>query len=198
MNFAKPFSNLVTELMRLPNVGSKTAQRLALHFLQVPKEEIEDLINALKDLKEKITYCSICFNLTDVNPCNICENNLRDKKLICVVEHPQDIIALEKTANYKGVYHCLQGVISPLNGITPEDLRIKELLSRLKDNAVQEVIIATNATTEGETTAMYLAKLIKPLNIKVTRIAYGLPVGSYLDYADEMTLSKAMNGRREL
>lgn len=186
----------------MPGIGPKLAQRLAIYILQQPREDTEVLISCLQEVKEKITYCPICFNITDTKPCAICNNEDRDKSIICVVESPADAAAIEKMGEYKGQYHILQGVLSPLDGIHPEDLRIKELINRIQKmlcrSAIKEVIIATNPSVEGEVTALYLAKLIKPLNIKVTRIAHGLPVGGDIDYADEITLMRAIEGRREM
>lgn len=198
MLYPKSLEKLIEEFRKMPGIGPKSAQRLALYFLRLQDYEKDNLIQALKELKEKITYCSICFNISETNLCAICSDKRRDNSTICVVEQPQDVIAFEKTKVFKGVYHILQGVISPLDGINPEDLRIKELLERIKMNEVKEIIIATNPNAEGEATAMYLTKLIKPLSIRITRISYGLPVGSDIDYADEVTLSKALEGRKEL
>ncbi|MDD5131279.1 MAG: recombination mediator RecR [bacterium] len=189
---------LVEALHRLPGIGPKTAERLAYYILKTNKEEVVDLAEAIKLAKENIRYCSICNNVTDMDPCAICQNLERDHTQICVVEEPFDVIALEKTRGHKGVYHVLLGALSPLGGIGPEDLKIKDLLVRIEKDNVQEVIIATNPNVEGEATALYLSRLIKPLGVKVMRIAYGLPIGSSLEYADEMTLSKALEGRKEL
>jgi recombination protein RecR len=189
---------LVEALHRLPGIGPKTAERLAYYILKTNKEEVVDLAEAIKLAKESIRYCSICNNVTDTDPCAICQNVERDHTQICVVEEPFDVIALEKTRGHKGVYHVLLGALSPLEGIGPEDLKIKDLLTRIEKDNVQEVIIATNPNVEGEATALYLSRLIKPLGVKVMRIAYGLPIGSSLEYADEMTLSKALEGRKEL
>lgn len=189
---------LVEALHRLPGIGPKTAERLAYYILKTNKEEVVDLAEAIKVAKESIRYCSICNNVTDTDPCSICQTLERDHTQICVVEEPFDVIALEKTRRHKGVYHVLLGALSPLEGIGPEDLKIKDLLARIEKDNVQEVIIATNPNVEGEATALYLSRLIKPLGVKVMRIAYGLPIGSSLEYADEMTLSKALEGRKEL
>ncbi|NLC76399.1 MAG: recombination protein RecR [Clostridia bacterium] len=194
----KPVAKLIAELNKLPGIGPKSAQRLAFHLLSVSTEEARALAEAILEAKEKVRYCSVCGDLTEQDPCNICQNETRDGTIICVVEHPRDVIALEKTREFKGLYHVLHGVISPMDGIGPEQLRIKELLARLQNSPVQEVVIATNPNVEGEATAMYLAKLLAPLGVKVTRIAHGLPVGGELEYADELTLTKAFLGRREM
>jgi len=198
MLYAKPFAKLVEELNKMPGIGPKSAQRLALYILRLPEEEAERIREAIKVVKEKMTYCSVCFNITDNNLCSVCEDKRRDHSLVCVVEEARDILALEKSGEYKGIYHVLQGALNPLEGINPEDLRIKELLMRIKKEEIKEIILATNPNLEGEATAMYLVKLIKPSGVKVSRIAHGLPVGSSLDYADEVTLIKAMEGRREM
>lgn len=198
MLYAKPFAKLVEELNRMPGIGPKSAQRLALYILRLPEEEAERIREAIKVVKEKMTYCSVCFNITDNNLCSVCEDERRDHSLVCVVEEARDILALEKSGEYRGIYHVLQGALNPLEGINPEDLRIKELLMRIKKEEIKEIILATNPNLEGEATAMYLAKLIKPSGVKISRIAHGLPVGSSLDYADEVTLIKAMEGRREM
>jgi recombination protein RecR len=198
MIYPKSLERLIEELKKMPGIGPKSAQRIALYFLKIEDFEKDALIEAFKEVKEKITYCSICFNISETNPCEICSDIRRDSSVICVVEHPQDVIAFEKTGIFKGVYHVLQGAISPLEGINPEDLRIKELLARISKNQIKEIIIATNPDAEGEATAIYLSKLLKPLSLKITRLSYGLPVGADIDYADELTLSKALEGRREL
>ncbi|MBW7887098.1 MAG: recombination protein RecR [Bacteroidetes bacterium] len=185
---------LVEEFAQLPSIGRKTAQRLTMHVLKMPKEEVTDFAKALLDVKEKVKYCSVCFNFTDHDPCALCESQKRNKKIICVVEEPNDVIALEKTHEFKGLYHVLGGALSPLDGIGPEDLKVKELLARLQED-VDEIILALNPNVEGETTTVYLAKLLKPLNIKITRIARGLPIGSDLEFADEATLTRALEGR---
>lgn len=195
--YAEPIANLIEELSKLPGIGPKTAQRLAFFILNSSAEVGQSLANAITSAKSKIHYCSRCFNLTEQDPCSLCSDTKRNASVLCVVEEPKDIIAMERTREFKGYYHVLQGVISPMEGVGPDQLKIKELLSRL-DAPVQEVIIATNPNVEGEATALYLARLIKPLGIKVTRIAHGLPVGGDLDYADEVTLGKALEGRREL
>lgn len=196
--YVEPVARLIEELSKLPGVGPKTAQRLAFHILNTDSGETIELARAIISAKEKVKYCSICSNLTDTDPCLSCRDESRDKSLICVVEEPRDVVAIERTREFKGMYHVLQGAISPMEGIGPDNLKIKELLTRLQGNAVKEIIVATNPNIEGEATAMYLARLIKPLGIKVTRIAHGLPVGGDLEYADEVTLSKAFEGRREL
>ncbi|MBO8170157.1 MAG: recombination protein RecR [Thermoanaerobacteraceae bacterium] len=196
--YAQSISRLISELGKLPGVGPKTAQRLAFHLLNTSDEEALALADAIKEAKEKITYCSICSNLTDEDPCFICTDTKRDEGVICVVEDPKDIVAIEKTGEYRGKYHVLHGIISPINGIGPEQLKIKELLARVKEKPVQEVIVAISSSVEGEATGMYLAKLLRPLGIKVTRIAHGLPVGGDLEYADEVTLTRAFEGRTEL
>jgi len=195
---APSMNKLIEELSKLPTIGPKTAQRLAFYILKRPPEEVKRLAEIIVEVKEKIKNCSLCYNITENDPCNICQDIKRQKKIICVVEQASDIIALEKTKEYKGVYHVLGGAISPLDGITPEHLRIKELLKKIQDNQVEEIIIATNPNVEGEATSLYLTRLIKPLGLKLTRIAYGIPVGSNLEYADEVTLAKAMEGRRLL
>ncbi|WP_422447044.1 recombination mediator RecR [Thermoanaerobacterium sp. DL9XJH110] len=195
--YAEPLGRLIEELSRLPGIGPKTAQRLAFHILKMPGERVAELAEAIKNAKESITYCSVCGNFTDKDPCGICRAPYRDKTTIMVVEDPKDVIAMEKTRDYKGLYHVLHGAISPLEGIGPDDIKIKELLARIP-SGVSEVILATNPDVEGEATAMYIAKLLKPLGVKVTRIAHGIPMGGDLEYADEVTLSKALEGRREV
>ncbi|NLT95373.1 MAG: recombination protein RecR [Clostridia bacterium] len=196
--YADAVAKLIEELAKLPGIGPKTAQRLAFHILRGSKENAFSLAKAIVNAKEKVGYCSVCCNLTDVNPCRICSNPGRDPSLICVVEDPRDVAAFERTKEFKGYYHVLHGAISPMEGIGPDQLRIKELLDRLHKEELKEVIIATNSSIEGEATAMYLAKLIKPLGIKVTRLAQGIPVGGDIEYADEVTLSRAFLGRREM
>ncbi len=195
--YPEPMGRLITALAKMPGIGPKSAQRLAFYILQTSDSEIKELIDTLQETKEKVGYCSICFNISVEDPCEICSDEGRDKSKICVVALSQDLIAIEKTREYNGLYHILGGVISPLDGVGPENLRTKELLKRLKDD-VKEVILALNPTVEGEATVIYLTKLIKPLEKKITRIAYGLPVGSDMDYADEVTLTKAFEGRREV
>jgi len=191
-------ARLIEELHKLPGIGPKNAQRLAYYLLQAPEEQARSLAEAIISVKEKIVFCAICQNITEVDPCSICQEGERNCTIICVVEKPLDILALERTHEYKGLYHVLHGVISPMDGVGPEDLRIKELLSRLEGDSVQEIILATNPNLEGEATAMYLQRLIAPLGIKVTRLARGLPFGSDLEYADEVTLARALEGRQEL
>lgn len=198
MIYPKTLEDLITALTKLPGVGPKTAQRLAFHILKSPKEEAEKLAEAIIKTKTTIFYCKDCFNLSERELCPICSDPQRDKETICVVEEPRDILAIEKTGTYRGLYHVLSGAISPLEGINPEELKIKELISRVKSNKINEIIIATDSDPEGETTALYLLKLLKPLGVKVTRIAFGIPVGSCLEYADRATLGKALEGRREI
>ena len=197
MSLPDPLIRLIEELQRLPGIGPKGAQRLAFHLLRTPREQTERLVEAVRDVKERVTYCSICNNITEVDPCAFCSSDARDPKVICVVEEPQNVAAVEKTREFKGRYHVLMGALSPLQGVGPDDLKIKGLLSRLT-NGVTEVILATNPNVDGEYTAVYLARLLKPLGVKVTRIAMGLPVGSDLDYADEITMHRALEGRREV
>lgn len=198
MVYAKPLNKLINELSRLPGIGGKTAQRLAFHILSMSDEEAFALADAIKDAKQNMKFCSVCGNLTDTDPCAICSDPKRDKSTICVVESPKDVIAMEKIREYRGYYHVLHGVISPMDEKGPEDINLQSLIVRLRDEAVKELIIATNPTIEGEATAVYIARLIKPSGIKVTRIAHGIPVGGDLEYADEVTLLKAIEGRREL
>jgi recombination protein RecR len=192
-----PFVRLIEELQRLPGIGPKGAQRLAFHILKTPRDTTERLLDAVREVKTRVTSCSICNNITDVDPCAFCSNPDRDRRIICVVEEPPNVVAIEKTREFKGLYHVLMGALSPLQGIGPDDLRIKSLLARVA-NGVGEVILATNPNVEGEATAIYLARLLKPLGVKVTRIAMGVPVGSDLEYTDEVTMNKAMEGRREV
>ncbi len=196
--FPQPIANLISKLTRLPGIGPKTAQRLAFFIMSGSNDEARDLAMAIVDAKKKIKYCSVCCNLTDTDPCLMCRSSDRDKEVICVLEHPRDIIAMERTREYRGLYHVLHGAISPIDGIGPEDLKIREFLNRLEEGSIKEVIVATDPDVEGEATALYLARLIKPLGIRVTRIAHGLPIGGDLEYADEVTLGKALLGRREL
>ena len=197
MTLPDPLLRLIEELQHLPGIGPKGAQRLAFHLLKTPRDEANRLIDAVREVKESVTYCSICSNITDVDPCAFCSSDERDHRTICVVEEPQNVTAVEKSREFKGVYHVLMGALSPLQGIGPDDLKIKGLLGRVA-NGVTEVILATNPNVEGEATAIYLARLLKPLGVKVTRIAMGVPVGSDLEYADEVTMHKAMEGRREV
>lgn len=196
--YAKPLNKLINELSRLPGIGGKTAQRLAFHILSMDEKSAMELANAISDAKKSMTYCSVCGNLTDTDPCAICSDDSRDRSTICVVESPRDVVAMEKIREYRGYYHVLHGAISPMDGIGPDDINLRSLIVRLQDEAVKELIIATNPNIEGEATAMYIARLIKPSGIKVTRIAHGIPVGGDLEYADEVTLLKAVEGRREL
>jgi len=196
--FAEPMARLIDELKKLPGIGSKSAQRMAFHILRSNGEDAEALAAAIRNLKEKLHLCSICSNITDVDPCSYCSNATRNQHLVCVVEEPTNIASVEKTRSYNGVYHVLHGAISPLHGIGPEQLRIASLLKRIESGAVDEVIIATNPTVEGEATAVHLTGLLKRPGLKVTRIATGIPVGSDIEYADEVTMLKAIEGRREL
>ncbi len=193
-----PLSKLIEQFERLPGIGSKTAQRLAYFVLNMPKEQAQEFSTAILDAHEKIRYCEVCCNFSEGELCPVCKSTTRDKSVICVVETPRDAIALENTHEYDGVYHVLHGAISPLNGIGPDQLYIKQLLNRLNDDTVKEIIMATNPTVEGEATAMYISRLLKPMGIKVTRLAYGIPVGGDLEYADEVTLARALEGRNEL
>ena len=188
---------LIEEFERLPGIGKKCAVRLAFHVMNMPREKADRFSKAIIDAKEKVHLCPVCQNLTDKEKCPICENVKRDKKVICVVENPKDIIAMEKTHEFNGLYHCLHGVISPMDNVGPEDIKLRELLSRLTGEA-EEIILATNLTVEGEATAMYIARLVKPMGIKVTRIAHGIPVGGDIEFADEITLARAIEGRREI
>lgn len=194
---AKPVARLVEELSRLPGIGPKTASRLTFYLLRAPKDQVKALSQAIGELREKIVTCEICYNITEVSPCPICRDEERDRSLLCVVEEPLDVIAIERT-DYKGLYHVLGGVISPLEGIGPENLKIAQLLRRLESEPVKEVILATNPSLEGESTAMYIRRLLSSSPIKVTRIAHGLPVGGDLEYADQVTLTRALEGRREM
>ena len=194
----RPLANLYEQLRRLPGVGSKTAMRLAYHIIDMPEDSVKQLAAALINAKENIHYCRTCYNLTDSETCEICSDPGRDRFTICVVEQPQDIAAMERSHGYNGLYHVLHGVLSPLDGVGPDNLRIRELFQRLQRESVSEIIIATNSDVEGEATATYLAQLLKPVGIKVSRIAHGLPVGGDLEYADEVTLSRALENRREM
>jgi recombination protein RecR len=197
MPLPDPLVRLVEELQRLPGIGPKSAQRLAFHILRTPRQEADRLVEAIHTVKERVTYCSICNNITETDPCAICAADNRDRHVICVVEEPQNIVGIEKTGEFKGLYHVLMGVLSPLQGVGPDDLKIKGLLARAVDG-VTEVILATNPTVEGESTALYLARLLKPLGVKVTRIATGVPVGSDLEYTDQWTMHKSIENRREV
>ena len=198
MSLPAPLQHLVDQFKRLPGIGAKSAQRLAFHVLRTPREDAERLCDAIRDVKEQVTYCSICSNITDIDPCRFCEDPGRDRRIICVVEEPQNVHVIDKTGGFRGTYHVLMGTISPLQGVGPDDLKIKSLLGRLGSQGVEEVILATSPTVEGETTAIYLARLLKPLGVRVTRIATGIPVGSDIEYADDLTMGKAMEGRREV
>ncbi len=192
---AAPVARLIDQFNKLPGIGPKSAQRLAYHVLRMPMEEAEALANAITDVKERILLCHVCQNLSDIDPCGICRNEARDHATICVVEEPLDILAFERTRSFKGIYHVLHGVISPMDGIGPDDLKVRELLARLGDHVVTEIILGTNPTLEGDATAMYLDRLIAPTGVRVTRLARGLPVGADLEYADEVTLTRALEGR---
>ena len=194
----RPLANLYEQLRRLPGVGSKTAMRLAYHIIDMPEDEVQQLAEALSNAKKSIHYCSQCYNLTDGDKCAICSDPSRDRFTICVVEQPQDIAAMERSRGYNGLYHVLHGVLSPLDGVGPDKLRIRELFQRLQQESISEIIIATNSDVEGEATATYLAQLLKPIGITVSRIAHGLPMGGDLEYADEVTLSKALENRRAM
>lgn len=198
MHYPEPISKLIDSFMKLPTIGPKTASRLAFFVLNMEEDVVLDFAKALVDAKRNIHFCSICGHITDVDPCHICEDKTRDRSMICVVQDPKDVIAMEKMRDYNGMYHVLHGSISPMDGIGPEDINVPSLLQRLQNEEVQEMILATNPTVEGEATAMYISRLVKPSGIKTTRIAHGLPVGGDLEYADEVTLSKALEGRREL
>lgn len=196
--YSETVNRLINQFEKLPGIGHKTAVRLAFYILESPLNVAEEMSKTLVEAKQKVKFCSKCYNLTENDPCEICSNNRRDNSIICVVENVKDVVAMEKTHEYRGYYHVLHGAISPMNNITAGDIKIKELLERLKDDAIKEVILATNPTVEGEATAMYIARLIKPLGISVTRIAHGIPVGGDLEYTDEITLIKALEGRREM
>lgn len=199
MSYYSPsIEKLIEAFEKLPSIGNKTAARLAFYILNSSKEETDEFVSAIINAKQNLKYCSICYNISDTDPCTICSNVGRDKSIICVVEDVKDIVAMERTHEFKGVYHVLHGSISPMNGVGPDDIKIKELLARLMDGDIKEIILATNPRVEGEATAMYISKLVKPLGIKVTRIAHGIPVGGDLEYTDEVTLTKALEGRREL
>jgi recombination protein RecR len=198
MSHPESLSRLIERLQRLPGIGAKSAQRLAYHVLRTPREDADLLCAAIQDVKERVTYCTVCNNITDVDPCRFCADEARERHLICVVEEPQNVAAIEKTREFRGLYHVLMGALSPLQGVGPDDLKIKGLLSRVAGGGVTEVVLATNPNVEGEATALYLARLLKPLGLRVTRIATGIPVGSDIEYADEITMSKAMAGRRDV
>lgn len=196
--FPAALQNLTDQFARLPGIGGKTAQRLAFHVLELPMEDAQAFADAIIDAKNTVHCCPVCQNLTDREVCRICEDEMRDQSLICVVAEPKDVIAMERSREFNGVYHVLHGVISPLNHVTQDDIKIKELLQRVATQNVREVIMATNPDTEGEATAMYISRLLRPMEVKVTRLAYGVPVGSQLEYADEVTLSRALEGRQEI
>jgi recombination protein RecR len=198
MFYPEPISKLIEGFMKLPGIGPKTAGRLAFFVLNMKEDDVLDLAKALVNAKRQLHYCSVCNNITDIDPCHICSDKRRDGSVICVVQEPKDVVAMEKTREFPGYYHVLHGAISPMDGIGPEDIRIPDLLKRLGDEQVKEVILATNPNIEGEATAMYISRLVKPFGIRVTRIAHGLPVGGDLEYADEVTLTKALEGRRDL
>jgi len=198
MEYSPSIEKLIESFEKLPSIGHKTAQRLAFYMLDQSKEEIKEFTDSIINAKNNLKFCSKCFNISDTDPCNICSNMKRDQSVICVVEEVKDVLAMERTHEYNGVYHVLHGSISPMNGIGPEQIKIKELLARLMDGTVKEIILATNPRVEGEATSMYISKLVKPLGIKVTRIARGIPIGGDLEYTDEVTLAKALEGRSEL
>ena len=198
MALPEPLARLIEQLQKLPGIGAKGAQRLAFHILKNPRDDAEQLCGAIRDVKEQVTYCSVCNNITAADPCAFCAGASRDHRVICVVEEPQNVMVVEKTREFRGLYHVLMGTLSPLHGVGPDDLKIKGLLERVGAGGVEEVILATSPTVEGEATALYLARLLKPLGVRVTRIAMGIPVGSDLEYADEVTMTRAMEGRRDL
>ena len=199
MSYYSPsIEKLIESFEKLQRIGNKTAARLAFYILDRPEEEVKEFVDAIMNAKKNLKYCSKCFNISDTDPCEICSNPRRDESVICVVEDVKDVVAMERTHEFNGLYHVLHGSISPMNGVGPDDIKIKELLSRLMDGTVKELILATNPRVEGEATAMYISKLVKPMGVKVTRIAHGIPVGGDLEYTDEVTLSKALEGRREL
>ena len=198
MNYARPLLRLLQALEKLPGIGPRSAERIAFYLLRIPQEDARQLAQAILDSKEQLRFCEICFNLAESARCEVCQDPTRDPSVICVVEEPKDVLAVERTGSYRGLYHVLLGAIAPLEGIGPELLKIDELLRRLSDGVIQEVVIATDADKDGETTAAYLAKLVKSRNVKLTRLASGIPVGSHLEYADQATLSRALEGRREL
>jgi recombination protein RecR len=198
MALPEPLARLIEQLQKLPGIGAKGAQRLAFHILKNPRDDAEQLCGAIRDVKEQVTYCSVCNNITAADPCAFCAGASRDHRVICVVEEPQNVMVVERTREFRGLYHVLMGTLSPLHGVGPDDLKIKGLLERVGAGGVEEVILATSPTVEGEATALYLARLLKPLGVRVTRIAMGIPVGSDLEYADEVTMTRAMEGRRDL
>ncbi len=196
--YAAPVAKLIEAFAKLPGIGNKTAQRLAFYLLDISDREAEELAYAIINAKKNVRYCEICCNITDKSKCNICSDSKRDGSIICVVEDPRDVVAMERTKEYKGLYHVLHGAISPMDGLGPDDIRIKELLNRIRSGKINEIILATNPNIEGEATAMYISKIIKPLGVKASRIAHGVPVGGDLEYTDEVTLMKALEGRREI
>jgi recombination protein RecR len=196
--YPEPLAKLISELQKLPTIGTKTAQRIALHILRRPEEEAKELGQAIAEINERIVYCSTCGGIADSDPCNICSDPRRDQKVICVVEETDDVIAMERTGLFKGIYHVLMGALSPMYGINPEDLRIKELFERINSQDIEEIIMATNSDASGQATAIYLTRKIKPMGIRITQLAHGLPMGQDIDYVDEVTLGKALEGRREL
>lgn len=198
MNYPQPIAQLIEAFSRLPGIGARTAARLTFHVLKMEEDDVVNFAKALVNVKRHLHYCSICCNITDIDPCRICQDKSRDRSQICVIQDAKDLVAMERTREFHGYYHVLHGAISPMEGIGPDDIHVKELLNRLQDEEVQEIILATNPNIEGEATAMYLSRLIKPIGLKVTRIAHGLPVGGDMDYADEITLTKALEGRREV
>jgi recombination protein RecR len=198
MPHPEPLARLIDHLQRLPGIGAKSAQRLAFHILRTPREDADRLCDAVRDVKERVVYCTLCNTITDVDPCAYCADGSRDRSVICVVEEPQNVSAIEKTREFRGLYHVLMGALSPLNGVGPDDLRIHGLLARVAEGDAREVVLATNPNVEGEATALYLTRLLKPLGVRVTRIATGIPVGSDIEYADEITMSKAFVGRRDV
>ena len=198
MSLPEPLTRLVEQLQKLPGIGAKGAQRIAFHVLKNPRDDAERLCDAIRDVKEQVTYCSTCNNITAIDPCVFCTGATRDQRVICVVEEPQNVMVVEKTREYRGLYHVLMGVLSPLQGVGPDDLKIKGLLERVTAGGVDEVILATSPTVEGEATALYLARLLRQLGVRASRIAMGVPVGSDLEYADEVTMTRAMEGRRDI
>ena len=198
MDFAEPMARLIDEFKRLPGIGQKSAQRMAFHVLRVSREEAERLVQAVLDVKDRMRLCAECHNISDAETCSICSDSSRNQKVLCVVEEPRNIIVIERTRQFQGLYHVLHGSLSPLRGIGPEQLKVKSLLERLQRSTIEEIIVATNPTAEGEATAVYLSRLLKPLGVRVTRIGMGIPVGSDLDYVDEVTMWKSMEGRKEI
>ncbi|TCP22117.1 DNA replication and repair protein RecR [Scopulibacillus darangshiensis] len=198
MHYPEPIAKLIDSFMKLPGIGPKTAVRLAFFVVEMNEDDVMEFGRSLVNVKRKLMYCSVCQNISDRDPCYICDDSSRDRSVICVVQEPKDVIAIEKMKDYRGLYHVLHGAISPVDGIGPEDIKVTELIKRLEDEGIKEIILATNPTIEGEATAMYISRLVKPIGIKASRIAHGLPVGGDLEYADEVTLSKALEGRREL